>query len=99
MPGQTLMSLNWTDMLDSVLCVQDASERTVCMFSQASAVPHGTVIGRLLSKLKMHFSTSRPGKTNEYFETKLGRRDYVGKIYKLTKFAADRLRNDSATWC
>jgi len=39
----------------------------------------------------MRFSTSRPGKTNEYFVTKLGRRDYVGKIYKLTKFGEDRL--------
>jgi len=29
----------------------------------------------------MRFSTSRPGKTNEYFGTKLGRRDDVGKIY------------------
>jgi len=42
-------------------------------------------IGRLLSKGKMRFSTSRPGKTNEYFVTKLGRRDYVSK----TKFGAD----------
>jgi len=32
-------------------------------------------IGRLLSKGKMHFTTSRPGKTNEYFGTKLGRRN------------------------
>jgi len=39
----------------------------------------------------MRFLTSRPGKTNEYFGTKLGKRDYVGKIYKLTKFGADRL--------
>jgi len=30
----------------------------------------------------MRFSTSRPGKNNEYFVTKLGRRDNVGKIYK-----------------
>jgi len=46
----------------------------------------------------MRFSTSRPGKTNEYFETKLGRRDYVGKIYKRTKFGADRLWNGASTW-
>jgi len=42
--------------------------------SQASAVAHGTVIGpigRLITKRKMRFSTSRPGKTNEYFETEL----------------------------
>jgi len=31
MPVQRLMSLNWTDKLDSVLCVQDALERTLCM--------------------------------------------------------------------
>jgi len=41
-------------------------------------------IGRLLSKGKMLLTTPRPGKTNEHFGTKLGRRDYVGKIYKLT---------------
>jgi len=46
-----------------------------------------------LSKGIMRFSTSQPGKTNEYVGTKLGRRDKVGKIYKLTKFGADRLRN------
>jgi len=28
MPDQTL---KWTDKLDNVLCVQDVSERTVCM--------------------------------------------------------------------
>jgi len=38
--------------------------------------------GHLLSIGKMRFSTSRPGKTNEYFVTKRGRRDNVGKIYK-----------------
>jgi len=38
-------------------------------------------IGPLFSIGKMRFSTSRPGKTNEYFVTKLGRCDYVGKIY------------------
>jgi len=31
MPGQTFMSLKCTDKLDSVLCVQDAPERPVCM--------------------------------------------------------------------
>jgi len=55
-------------------------------------------IGRLISKGKMRFSTSRPGKTNEYFGTKLFRRDDVGKIYKLTKFGADRLPNGASTW-
>jgi len=55
-------------------------------------------IGRLISKGMMRFSTSWPGKTNEYFGTKLGRRDYVGKIYKLTKFGADRSRNGASTW-
>jgi len=54
-------------------------------------------IGRLLSKGKMSFSTFRPGKTNEYFGIKLGRRDYVGKIYKLTQFGADRLWNGAST--
>jgi len=44
---------------------------------------------------KMHFSTSRPGKTNEYFATELGRRYYVSKIYKL---GADRLWNGASTW-
>jgi len=43
--------------------------------SQASTVAHGTVEGRLISKGKMRVSTSGPGKTNEYFGTKLGRRD------------------------
>jgi len=38
-------------------------------------------IGCLLFKGKMLFSTSRPGKINEYFGTKLARRDIVGKIY------------------
>jgi len=33
----------------------------------------------------------RPEKTNEYFVTKLGRRDNVGKIYKITKFGEDQL--------
>jgi len=46
----------------------------------------------------MRFSTSRPGKTNAQFGTKLGRRDYVGQFYKLTKFGADRLRNSASTW-
>jgi len=55
-------------------------------------------IGRYMSKGNMGFSTSRPGKTNEYFGTKLGRRDYVGEIYKLIKFGADRLRNGACTW-
>jgi len=55
-------------------------------------------IGRLISKGKMHFLNSRPGKTNEYFETKLSRRDYVGEIYKLTKYGADRLWNGASTW-
>jgi len=55
-------------------------------------------IGRLLSKGKMRFSTSRHEKTNEYFGNKLGRRDNVGEIYKLTKFGADRLRNGASTW-
>jgi len=50
-------------------------------------------IGRWLYKGKMLFSSSRPGKANEYFGTKLFRLDYVDKIYKLTKFGADRLRN------
>jgi len=50
-------------------------------------------IGRLLSIGKMQFSTSWSGNTNEYFVTKLGRRNYVGKIYKLTKFGKDWLRN------
>jgi len=34
-------------------------------------------IGRLNYKRKMRFSTSRPGKTNEYFVTKLSKRDNV----------------------
>jgi len=54
-------------------------------------------IGHMLSIGKMRFSISRPGKTNEYFVTKLGRRDYVGEIYKLTKFDAYRLRNGAST--
>jgi len=36
------------------------------------------------------FHLSAWKKTNTYFVTKLGRRDYVGKIYKLTKFGKDR---------
>jgi len=55
-------------------------------------------IGRLISKGKMRFFTSQPGKTLEYFETKLSTRDNVGKIYKLTKFCADQLRNGASTW-
>jgi len=31
MQGQKLMSLNWTDKLDNVLCVQDTLKCTVCM--------------------------------------------------------------------
>jgi len=46
----------------------------------------------------MRFSTSRPEKTNEYFATKLGRRDNVGKTYKLTKVSADRLPNGASMW-
>jgi len=45
------------------------------------------------------FSTSGPGKTNEYLGSKLGRRDNVGTIYKVTKFGADQLRNGASTWC
>jgi len=37
-------------------------------------------IGRFLSKGKMLYSTSWPGKNSEYFGTKLGRRDYLGII-------------------
>jgi len=60
---------------------------------------HGTVIiDRLVSKEKMRFLTSRPGKTNKYLETKVGRRDYVGKIYQHTKFGEDRLRLGASTW-
>jgi len=55
-------------------------------------------IGPLISIWKMRFSTSRPGKTDEYFVTKLGRRDNVGKIYKLTNVGEDRLRNGASTW-
>jgi len=55
-------------------------------------------IGRLISRGKMRFSTSRPGKTNHYFATKLGRRDHFDKIYKLAKFDADWLRNGTSTW-
>jgi len=67
--------------------------------SPLSAVAHGTPLEiKLISKGKMLFSTSWPGKTNEYFGTKLGRRDYVGEIYKLTKFGADRLGNGASTW-
>jgi len=42
--------------------------------------------------------TSRPGITNEYYVTKFGRRHDVGKIYKLTEFGEDRLRNGASTW-
>jgi len=69
----------------------------VLITCQRSSAWH-SYIGRLLSKGKMRFSTSRPGKTNEYFRTKLGWRDHVGKIYKLIKFGADWLRNGSSTW-
>jgi len=55
-------------------------------------------IGHALSMGKMRFSTSRCGKINEYFVTKLGRRDYVGEIYKLIKFGENRLRNGASTW-
>jgi len=55
-------------------------------------------IGPLLSLGKMQFSTSRLGETNEYFLTKLGRRDYVSEIYKLTEFGEDRFRNGASTW-
>jgi len=65
---------------------------------QTSAVAHGTVIDGLISKGKMRYSTSRFGKTNEYFGTKLDRRDNVGKIYKLTKLGAHLLRNGASTW-
>jgi len=46
------------------------------------------------------FSPSRPGKTNKYFGTKLGKRDYLGKIYKLTKSkcGADRIRIMTILW-
>jgi len=52
----------------------------------------------VLSIGKMRFSTSRPGKTNEYFITILVRRNYVGKINKLTTFGGDQLRNGASTW-
>jgi len=68
--------------------------------SQRGSAWHCYIIGRLISKGKMRFSTFRLGKTNEYFGAKLGRRDYdyVSKIYKLTKFVADQLRNGASTW-
>jgi len=55
-------------------------------------------MARLIYKGKMRFSTSRYGKANDYFGTKLGRRDYVGKIYKPTKYGENRLRNSASTW-
>jgi len=67
-----------------------------CITSQRGSAWH-CYIGPLLSIGKMRLSTSRRGKTNEYFVTKLGRRDSVGKIYKLTKFGEDRLRNGAST--
>jgi len=69
----------------------------VYISSQASAVAHDTVIWAFY-KGKMLLFTWRPGNTNEYFGTKLDRRDYVGKINKLTKFSADWLRNGASTW-
>jgi len=66
-------------------------KKTFPLLSQSSAVALGTAVGRLISKGKMRFSTSRPRKTNAYFGTELGRRDDVGEIYKLTKVGADRL--------
>jgi len=76
--------------------------KTVAIATQAYAITskRGSAwycyIGRLLSKGKLLFHLSA-WKTNEYFGTKLGRRDYVGKIYKLTKFGADQLRNGAST--
>jgi len=70
---------------------------SLCITSQRGTAWH-CYIGPLLSIGKIRFSTSRPGKTNEYFVTKLGRRNCVGKIYKLTKFGEDRLRNGASTW-
>jgi len=71
--------------------------RLIDITSQRGTAWH-CYIGRLLSKGKMLFSTSRPGQTNEYFGTKLDRRDYLGKIYKFIKFGADQLRNAASTW-
>jgi len=67
------------------------------MPSQASAVARGTVVTyRPLDFYGEYiFFTARPGKTNEYFATKLERRYDVGEIYK---FGADRLRNGASTW-
>jgi len=48
--------------------------------------------------LVLHYFWLRPDKTNEYFEIKLGRRDNVGKIYKLTELGSDLLRNSASTW-
>jgi len=46
----------------------------------------------------MLFATGWPRNTNEYFGTTLGKSDKVGKIYKLTKFGADRWQIGTFTW-
>jgi len=84
---------------NTLSCVKRNIEKQHYYGSQASAVAHGTVnIGHMLSIGKMRFSTTRPGKTNKYFVTKLGRRGNVDKIYKLTKCGEDRLRNGASKW-
>ena len=45
----------------------------------------------------MHFSTSRPGKTNENFGTIFGIRNYVSKTYKHTKFGWNWFTGSAAT--
>jgi len=50
------------------------------------------LINRLKGKC---FSTC---KTYEYFGTKLVKREYLGKIYKLTKYGAEWLQNGASTW-
>jgi len=77
--------------------IYSASHITLHITSQRGSAWH-CYIGHMFSIGKIRFSTSRPGKTNEYFVTKPGRRDYIGKIYKLTQFGEDRSRNGASTW-
>jgi len=67
-------------------------ENTGHITSQRGSVRH-CCIDRLLSDGKTRFSTCQPGKNKLYFETKLGKRDHVGRIYKLIEFGTDLLRN------
>jgi len=106
-PMQTRVRLNVSTFTETLIRTTTLVLFSVCCSSSligkwhtfVTVVAHGTVIEAVCFLYwDMQFSTCRPRKTNKYFVTKLGRRDYVGKLYTLIKYGEDRLQNVASTW-